>query len=69
MGATAGAIVYFDVAIRLNPDDDPAFTSRCFARRPLGDVERAIADYDEATRLRQRSGVHVPPTTPGRIAL
>jgi tetratricopeptide (TPR) repeat protein len=35
----------------LDPHDDGAFVNRGIAYRRLGDLERAIKDYDEAIRL------------------
>ena len=45
------AIVAFDKAIRLRPDDADAYNNRGNAYVFLGRYEKAIADYDEAIRL------------------
>jgi tetratricopeptide (TPR) repeat protein len=45
------AIGHLDQAIRLDPKDARAYTSRGIAYRNLGWYERAIDDYDQAIRL------------------
>jgi len=45
------AIANFSEAIRLRPDDAPAFNSRGSAYESKGDDDRAIVDYNEAIRL------------------
>ena len=51
-GSFDKAIVNFDVAIRLHPDDASAFNSRGKAYAQKGNLYRAIADYNEAIRLK-----------------
>jgi tetratricopeptide (TPR) repeat protein len=41
--------------INLDPHDDGAFVNRGIAYRRIGDLERAIKDYDEAIRLNPRA--------------
>jgi tetratricopeptide (TPR) repeat protein len=41
--------------ITLDPHNDGAFVNRGIAYRRIGDVERAIRDYDEAIRLNPRA--------------
>jgi tetratricopeptide (TPR) repeat protein len=45
------AIVNFDEAIRLDPNDAQAYNSRGNAWDEMGVFERALADYDEAIRI------------------
>jgi tetratricopeptide (TPR) repeat protein len=51
-GSFDKAIVNFDEAIRLHPDDASAFNSRGKAYAQKGNLYRAIADYNEAIRLK-----------------
>jgi tetratricopeptide (TPR) repeat protein len=45
------AIVDYDEAIRLDPNNARAYSNRGNAYADKGDYDRAIADYDEAIRL------------------
>ncbi len=50
-GDFAQAIVNFNAAIRLHPDDAQAYNIRGNAWDEMGFFERALADYDEAIRI------------------
>jgi tetratricopeptide (TPR) repeat protein len=43
---------FYSQAIRLKPDLDEAFFNRGNARYAIGDLERALQDFDEAIRLK-----------------
>ena len=45
------AIVDYDQAIQLNPDDPIAFSNRGNAYKSKGNIDRAIADFSEAIKL------------------
>ncbi len=45
------AVVQFGEAVRLDPQDGPAFNNRANARTALGDSQGALADYDRAVEL------------------
>lgn len=49
-GDAAGSIVFFDEALRLNPQYSKALHNRAFARSDMGDVEGALADCEEAMK-------------------
>ena len=44
-------------AIKLDPNDAPAFNNRGFAYRTKGDIARADADYEQAIKLDPATGV------------
>jgi Flp pilus assembly protein TadD len=46
VGKAREAIPHFDQAIRLNPRDAEAYTSRGIAWREMGDLSGAITDFD-----------------------
>ncbi len=50
-GDLSNAIVDFDQAIILNPNDAIAYNNRGLARRAQGDLDDAIADFDQAIIL------------------
>ncbi len=50
-GDIDGAISDYDLAIKLNPNDQFAFNNRANLWRDKGDLKRAIADYTEALRI------------------
>src|SRR5262249_43131332 len=50
-GAFAQAIVNFNAAIRLDPDDAQVYNIRGNAWDEMGFFKRALADYDEAIRI------------------
>jgi tetratricopeptide (TPR) repeat protein len=47
----AGAIVDYNKAIELNPDNSLAYNNRGAAKSNLGDKQGAIVDYDKAIEL------------------
>jgi len=53
--ASPAAIDACTVLIRSNPRNDGAFVNRGIAYRRLGDMDRAIRDYDEAIRVNPRA--------------
>jgi tetratricopeptide (TPR) repeat protein len=53
--ASPAAIDACTAIIFLDPQNDGAFVNRGIAYRRIGDVERAIRDYDEAIRLNPRA--------------
>ena len=50
-----GAIEACSSVISLDPQNDGAFVNRGIAYRRIGDIERAIKDYDEAIRINPRA--------------
>jgi tetratricopeptide (TPR) repeat protein len=50
-GDLRGALLEFDVALRLNPRLAVVYNNRGVTRHELGDTEGALADFDEALRL------------------
>lgn len=46
----AGSLVFFDEALRLDPEFGKAWHNRAFAKMDLGDAEGALADCDEAIK-------------------
>ncbi|MBI2136362.1 tetratricopeptide repeat protein [Candidatus Woesearchaeota archaeon] len=50
-GDLEGALVYFNQAIKLNPNDANAYNNRGNAKRKKGDLEGALEDYDTAIKL------------------
>ena len=52
---TAAAVVACTSVIESDPGNDGAFVNRGIAFRRLGDIDRAIKDYDEAIRLNPRA--------------
>lgn len=51
LGSYREAISDFDMAIRINPRDSDAYSSRGGAYGKLGDAEQAIKDFDEAITM------------------
>lgn len=51
-GDLDGAIQDYTEAIRLNPDNDPAYNNRGVARKNKVDLDGAIQDFTEAIRLK-----------------
>nr|WP_279625237.1 tetratricopeptide repeat protein [Caulobacter segnis] len=47
-GDPAGSIVFFDEALRLNPNYSKGWHNRAFAKSDLGDIEGALIDLDRA---------------------
>ena len=54
------AVANYDAAIRLNPKDAMAYYDRGVARYEREDYDRAVADFDQATKLDRRMP---PPST------
>ncbi|MTJ17774.1 MULTISPECIES: tetratricopeptide repeat-containing serine protease family protein [unclassified Dolichospermum] len=50
-GDNRGAIVAYNEAIRLNPNNDKAYGNRGIVRNDLGDKQGAIADYNQVIRI------------------
>jgi tetratricopeptide (TPR) repeat protein len=50
IGDAAGSLVFFDEALRLQPDLSKAYHNRAFAKLDLGQIEQALADCDAAIK-------------------
>ncbi len=50
VGDSAGSLVFFDEALRLEPDFSKAYHNRAFAEMDLGQIEAALADCEAAMR-------------------
>ena len=50
VGDGAGSIVFFDEALRLEPDFAKAYHNRAFAKLDLGDIEGALVDCEASMR-------------------
>jgi tetratricopeptide (TPR) repeat protein len=56
-GDYAGAISYFDQAIKLDPNSASAYINRGNARSALGDKQGALSDYSQAIKLDPNSAL------------
>ena len=50
LGDAGGSIVFFDEALRLQPDFGKAYHNRAFAKLDMGEIEASLADCDEAIK-------------------
>ena len=50
-GDVAGAILDFDVAIQMNPEDGMAYFNHGMAMEMLNDLQRACLDWNKAAQL------------------
>lgn len=57
-GEYEAAILDYDTAIRLTPDDAHVYALRGIAKKELGDHPSALLDFDTAIKLDARAGIY-----------